>query len=326
MRFLCFLITLLFPSVLGAECGGIDLRSTLSAPEKVEINARLEGVPFAVGNHWKATKNGRVIHLIGTMHIDDPRMDPVAKRLEEVIKAADLVLVEASLEDQQRLQTEIATNPSLAFLTGKTLIDLMPEDDWEALVTAAEARGIPSFMAAKFQPWYLSLILSMSPCVLKKAAAGAKGLDHRLMEQAASAQVPTGSLEHYTTVFSLFSQGSIEEQIDMLSVSILPIAHSENANATLAEQYFEEAHMAALETSRVITRPLINLPAAEFDTLFDRFMALLVDQRNASWMDVINEAQGDLIVVAAGALHLGGEKGILNLLAIQGYALSRQKF
>lgn len=326
MRILAFLLLLLIPATVSAACSGLDLRSTLSRADRAEIDARLDGVPFARGNHWRATKGARSIHVIGTMHIDDSRMDALAARLAAVIAGADRVLVEATLADQEQLQREIATNPELAFLTGKTLIDLMPPDEWAALAAAAQARGIPSFMAAKFQPWYLSLILSMSPCTLQEAAKGAKGLDHRIMELADQSGVPTQSLEPYTTVFSLFAQGSIDEQIAMLSVSLLPVDHAENATATLVAQYFEEAHMAALETSRVISRPMVDLPQAEFDALFDRFIDLLVDQRNRQWMEVIDAAEGDRIVVAAGALHLGGEDGVLNLLAEQGYDLERLDF
>ena len=162
------LMMLLLPATLWAQCDGVDLRATLTEPEQAEIAARLDGVPFTQGNHWTATRDGRSIHVIGTMHIDDPRMDAVAERLAPLIATADAVLVEATLEDQKQLQIEISTNPDLAFLTGQTLIDLLPADKWETLAAAAKARGIPSFMAAKFQPWYLSLILSMSPCTLQE--------------------------------------------------------------------------------------------------------------------------------------------------------------
>jgi len=320
------LMMLLLPATLWAQCDGVDLRATLTEPEQAEIAARLDGVPFTQGNHWTATRDGRSIHVIGTMHIDDPRMDAVAERLAPLIATADAVLVEATLEDQKQLQIEISTNPDLAFLTGQTLIDLLPADKWETLAAAAKARGIPSFMAAKFQPWYLSLILSMSPCTLQEVAAGAKGLDQRIMDLAAQAEVPTGSLEPYTTVFSLFGQGSMEDQLEMLTIGTLPDAHSENATATLVAQYFEQRHRAALETSRVTSRPVVDLSDAEFDAVFDQFMGLLVDQRNHNWMDVIDATEGDRIVVAAGALHLGGEAGVLNLLARRGYTLRRAAF
>lgn len=326
MRFLLALLVFLMPLPLWANCGGVDMRPVMNADQNAEVAQRLGGKPFPNGNHWLAMKGSKRINLIGTMHIDDPRFVPVVERLAPVIQAADLLLVEATTEDQKALEKNMATDPSLAFLTGKTLIDLMPPKEWEALAAAANARGIPPFMAAKFQPWYLSLILSMSPCALREAASGSEGLDAKLLGIAADANVPTASLEHYTTVFKLFGDDPIEKQIEMLSVGILPEDLSENATATLAAQYFDEEHLSALETSRVITRPVVKMDPADFDVVFDGLMDLLVRGRNESWIAPIEAAAGDNIVVAAGALHLGGEYGLLNLLQQRGYTLERLPF
>ncbi len=326
MRFIVVVLLLLLPASLWANCGGIDLRDTLSDEQKAEIAERIDGAPYPSGNHWRATKDGRTIHLIGTMHIDDPRMDALADRLAPVIRSADLVMVEATEADSKQLERDMATNPELAFLTGKTLIDLMPAEDWAALSAAAQARGIPSFMAAKFQPWYLSLILSMSPCELKAVSQGREGLDARVMDIAEAAGVPMQSLEDPKSVFALFNQDPIEEQIRLLTVSILPDEASENASYTLKQQYFDEELLYALELSRVVARPMIDLPAGEFDALFDEFIDLLLRHRNEAWMTPIEAAEGELIVVAAGALHLAGPHGLLNLLEQRGYTLQRLPF
>jgi uncharacterized protein YbaP (TraB family) len=326
MRFFLLIMVLLMPASLWASCGGIDMRTQLDGAQRAEIAARLDGVPFTNGNHWTATKGDRVIHVIGTMHIDDPRMVALTERLAPVVRSADFLLVEATKEDQAALQREVSTNPELAFLTGKTLIELMPTKDWEALAAAAQARGIPPFMAAKFQPWYLSLLLSMSPCALAEMNAGGHGLDTRLMEIATQADVPMASLEAYTTVFELFAKDPIEEQIEMLTLGVLPDHVSENATATLKAQYFDQEHMSALETSRVVTRPEVNIDPTVFDALYDEFIDLLVRVRNEAWIAPIEATQGKRIVVAAGALHLGGKNGVLNLLAKRGYELERQSF
>lgn len=324
MRFLIALFLILMPMTLWAACSGTDLRDTLTDAQKTEIAARLNGVPYAEGLYWTATKDARVIHVIGTLHLDDARLDPIAARLTPLIARADHILLEATAEDQEALQRMMATTPELAFLTGKTLIDLMPAEDWEKLSQAAAERGIPSFMAAKFQPWFLSLMLSMSPCAVKSMAAGEGGLDKRIMQIAAEAGRPMSSLEPVDTVFRLFNRDPIERQIELLGLGLIPADVSENANATLLAQYFDQDVMAVLETSRIITRPHIDLPAAEFDALFDQMMVLLLDDRNTAWMDPIEATPGDTLVVAAGALHLGGEMGILNLLADRGYTLERQ--
>lgn len=326
MRLLMVLLIFLTPGLAVANCGGTDQRPLLSAAQNAEIAARMENVPFASGNHWIATRGSRTIHVIGTMHANEPRMDALAGRLAPVIQSADVLLVESTKADQDQLQRDLATKPELAFLTGDTLIDLMAPDAWTQLAEAAAARGIPSFMAAKFQPWYLSLLLSMSPCTLQEIAAGGVGLDQRLMDIAEQASIPSRSLEPYTTLFEIFAQDSMEEQLAMLSVGIMPDDVSENATITLVEQYFEEEHVVAQETARVITRAALNMEPAAFDALFDVFMQRLLDQRNLRWMSVIAAAEGDRIVVAAGALHLGGQMGVLNLLAQDGYTLTRSPF
>lgn len=326
MRLFMMIFLMMLPAALWANCTGTDLRTTLTEDQRAEIAARLEGVPYAEGTYWTATRGSRTIHVIGTLHVDDARFDPITTALAPIIQSADHLLVEANAESQAALEQAVATQPDMLFLTDKTLIDLMPEDEWTKLADAARVRGIPPFMAAKFQPWYLSLMLSMSPCTLKSLAQNKNGLDQRIMTIAEEANVPTSSLEPFETVFRLFNQDPLEEQIELLSIGVVPVEASENASYTLVEQYFDQEVIAALETSRVTTRAHLDMTPEEFDTLFDDIMDLINVQRNLSWIGPIEATPGDSIVVAAGALHLGGEQGILNLLANEGYTLERQAY
>ncbi len=326
MRALIAIFLLAFPTTIRAACNGEDLRPGLNSTQRVEIAQRLADVPYSSGNYWTATREDRVVHVIGTMHIDHPALDDIAARLAPVIKAADHVFVEATKEDQIALQRAISTNPELAFLSGPTLIDLLPSEEWARLAEAAKARGLPPFMAAKFQPWYLSLMLSMPPCVLEGLANGEHGLDHRIMDLAAKAEVPLSGLERFDTVFTLFNQGTLDEQLEMLRLGMLSVKAAEDATATLMNQYLEQNHMEAMETSRIASRLHLDVPADEFDAMFDDLMTLMIGRRNQGWMPVIDAAEGDSIVAAAGALHLGGDRGVLNLLAQEGYVLERQPF
>ncbi|MEL6515453.1 MAG: TraB/GumN family protein, partial [Pseudomonadota bacterium] len=101
---------------------------------------------------------------------------------------------------------------------------------------------------------------------------------------------------------------------------------AENAFETLKLQYFEEAHGAAVELSRIVSRPLIDLPPEEFDAEYDKLMGAILTQRNIAWMDRILAATDETVLIAVGAGHLSGEYGLLNLLAAEGYALNREAF
>ena len=67
----------------------LDLRA-----ERDRLDAELDAMPYATGNHWRAEKDGEVIHLIGTMHLSDPRLDGPVDRLRPVIAEAGALLLE----------------------------------------------------------------------------------------------------------------------------------------------------------------------------------------------------------------------------------------
>lgn len=326
LRILFALVFNFLAAASWAACSGTDLRASLDEAQRSEIAARLDGVPYAQGNHWIARRGARQLNLIGTLHLTDPRMEALTARLAPVIRAADLLLVEATLEDQAKLKNDLASKPELILLTGPSLIDRLPPETWQTLADALQARGMPPFMAAKFQPWFLNLMLSLPPCAMREMTQGGKGLDQRLMELAATADVPTAALESSDTLFMLMGQGSFDEQLEALELSILPVALVEDASATMINQYFEEQTVEALETSRVITRAAALMDPDEFDQQFDGFMDAMSKSRNLAWIEVIEAAEQPRIVIAAGAFHLGGEFGLLNLLAQRGYTLERAPF
>ncbi len=327
LRLSILVFCLMATTVSAQVCTGLDLRETLTPEEQAQIEDRSSAVPYPIGNHWKATRGDRVIHVIGTVHVSDPRLDAVTERLTPVIAGADALMVEVTQEGERELQRQIATTPELAFLTeGPTLIDLLPPETWADIKLALADRGIPGFLAAKFQPWYLFVSLAIPPCAMRGIAAGEVGLDKRLIAIATASNVPLEQLEDPKTVIQLFGEIPMDEQLQYLSLGVLDTQLANDALFTLMEQYFEEDIYASLEVSRVITKREYDLPDAEFDAQFQAFMSLLLDARNRAWIERIEQLEHKNLVVAAGALHLSGETGVLSLLQQRGYQLDRQAF
>lgn len=308
-------------------CDGRDLRSTLTADETAELEARISATPYAEGNHWIAERAAQTIHVVGTVHIDDPRLDAVEARLAPVVEAADLVLLEATEVEKSALQEAVVSQPDLVFIMeGPTLPSLMAPDAWEDLKAAAIARGIPGFMAAKFQPWYLSVILAMPPCAVETLRQTQNGLDKRLMDVATAAGVETRALEPYDTIFQLVGSEPLDQQIEYLKLGVLPDQVAEDGLTTLLAAYFDDTPAEVVEITRITTRRHVDIPDAELDAVFDDMLETLVDTRNRAWMPRILAAPDGLTVVAVGAGHLPGEVGLLRLLEDAGFSLSRQTF
>ncbi len=321
---LCFLISLATPAF--ARCEGAFTPDSLPAAQQAELEAIIAQTPYPQGLLWRAERGDTVLHLVGTMHIYDPRLDPILARIQPLIPAADLILLETTKAAEAQLQAEMASRPELLFITdGPTLPDLLPEPVWQTLADQARARQIPAFMAAKFQPWYLSLMLAVPPCAMEAMVSGQRGLDHMIMDQAEIADVPTQALEPYDTLFTLFGGEPIDEQIEMLQATIAMNRDADALFATLLETYFAEEHVKAWHISRLAAYDMPGVSRTEIDAMFTEMEEVLLIRRNRNWMPVIAEAtrQHDTLIVAMGAAHLGGTDGVLNLLAQEGYTLTQ---
>lgn len=319
---------LLVAQVASAQsCTGSDLRPSLSDAESAELQARLSKTPYATGNHWRATRGDQIVHLIGTVHLDEPRLAEPMARLAPLIARADLLFVEATAEEKAKLENAISTRPELLFITdGPTLPSLMPEEEWHTLAKAMNARGIPSFMAAKFQPWYLSLMLSMPGCAVMQMSQGVSGLDQSIMDAADEAGVPQRPLEPYDTLFTLIGNEPMEEQIRLLTLGLMPEDVAEDGLATLMNSYFEEQTAQAIELNRIIARRHVDLPDEELDTLMNDLLDAILFARNRAWIPLLAGAPDGLTVAAFGAAHLPGHQGVLALLEAEGFTLARLTF
>ena len=180
------------------SCAGQDLIAALAPQARADLDRAVDSAPYPQGNRWRATRGARTIDIVGTFHIFDARMTAVSDRLTPVIAAADRVYLEATDREMAELQRAMTTRSDLLLTSGATLPERLSEKEWQDLSAAMTERGIPSFMASKFQPWYVSVLLSIPPCAMSAMAGGSTGLDHMIGQAAAAAGTETAALEPLT--------------------------------------------------------------------------------------------------------------------------------
>ncbi len=314
-----------------ATCDGPSLRDRLSPAELRALDAAVAATPYGQGRFWTASKEGRRITLAGTIHIHDPRLGALGRRLDDALAGAELLLLEMTPAEEARMQKALATDPGRLFVTaGPTLPERLDEATWDAVADAARARGIPPFLAAKFQPWYLAITLAMPACAMSDVEAGRRGLDHMLMERATAAGVPMRALEPWDMLFTLMedSAGSGDladaAQLDLLRTTLLAPALQEETLVALTDAYFAGRTGEALELSRLSAGFVPGLDPAATEALNAMTQDLLLAARNRAWLPVIEAAAQEhgTIVVAAGAAHLPGAEGLLALLAERGWTVA----
>ncbi|KUJ73389.1 polysaccharide biosynthesis protein GumN [Ruegeria marisrubri] len=320
------LLFFLLPLQAIAACEGRDLRQDLTPEERAELDAALADIPFAEGNHWVARKGSTTLHLVGTLHTNDPRMDAVVERLVPILSEADNFYFEITQEDMKDFEQSLAKDFSQVLITsGPTLIDLIDEESWQTISALLAERGIPSWVAAKMQPWFLNMILGIPPCLMGQPDAD-YGMDKRLSELAEQHGIPRHSLETIEELMALFNTHPIEQQAQSVVHLADALDAGEDQLATMANAYLEEKHAEILQFARLQGNADSDLSDGEFDAEWAGFEEQLLVQRNENWLRHILAIRDETAVIAVGAGHLGGEHGLLNRLQQEGYTLERAEF
>lgn len=309
-----------------ALCVGESYLDTMSDDQLDQLAQVVDALPYGEGLTYSATRGDDRLTIVGTMHIYDPRLESIRARVSADVQGADLVILEATATEEQQLRDLITTNPGLIFIVdGPTLPELLDEETWAQLADAASQRSIPGFMAAKMQPWYLSLLLSVPPCAMDDLIDGATGLDKMIASDAEAAGVPVMAIEPFDTLFGLFDEAPIDAQIDMLRINMLAPDMQSAMFVAMLDRYFAEDVGRLWEMGRIAMSDVPGIDPEEGQTMFTEMEEALLFTRNRNWIPVITEATADHddIVVAVGAAHLIGELGILQLLEDEGWTISR---
>lgn len=307
-----------------ADCVGSDMIDNLPQAEQQALRAAADAVPYPSGNLWRAEKQGQVIDLVGTYHLNDPRLDPILARVLPMLDQAKTLLVEAGPEEEKALKDRIAREPALMIITdGPTLPESLPPEIWQRLSAAMADRGIPGFMAAKFRPWYISMMLSIPTCAMSEMGTP-NGLDKQIISAAETRGKPVQALEPYDTVFHIFDALPEPDQLSMVTSALAMEDDAEDMSATLASRYFAGESRLIWEFMRSETLKLPGYAPEQVAQEFATMEEAMINTRNRAWIPVIEAAAAKgAVLVAFGALHLPGEEGVLNLLAQDGWVITR---
>lgn len=331
------MILMIFLSIWGVSaqamtCEGQNLIDALPEQRRASLDAAVEEIPFHSGILWRATRGAAAMTLVGTYHFPDPRHETMLDRLAGPLADAAAVYVEAGPQEEEKLIKALSDDPSLMVnQAGPTLPERLSAEEWEILSGAMAERGLPAVVTAKLRPWYVAMMIGISPCVLSEAGQNGdlQGLDHLLIEKAQELDLPVHALEPWNTVFSLFTGMTPKEEMDMIRAALPAASYSDDYAVTLTDAYFSGDVWRIWEFGRIDAYENSGLSRAEVDNQFSFARTRLIDQRNKSWIDMLIEgasaaARDDKEIVAGfGALHLPGEQGVLRLLEKRGWKIER---
>ena len=258
---------------------------------------------FDKGILWRVeSANGKSSYLLGTIHVDDPRITDLHPSIRKAIAGSRSMTLEL-IPDPQTLQ---ASMTRMFFSDGQTLQQAIGASLYKQAVKAMAGHGMPPQMVTLMKPWAVMMTLSVP-----KQNSG-EFLDLKLYNIATRRNLQTHALESYEEQLSVFDSMSLADQKKMLAHTL--------AELEAMPAQFEKLRRAWLARDLAELQKVSNEQMPANDPAAERLMEDLLDKRNHKMLQRMQpRLQEGRAFIAVGALHLPGEQGLLNLLEQRGY-------
>ena len=256
---------------------------------------------------WKIEgKNGKTSYLFGTIHLISSDNFFMPAKAEKAFAACDFLMMELDISNQ----TEMMSMMKYANMAdGQTIDKLVSKEDYTLLDSTLQAEtGMGMALFNTFKPFIIESML-----IQKMIDGDLKSYEAVFAEMSAETEKPIVALETVKQQMELFDDLPYNEQMtDLMKY----VKGDEDTKALFKEM-----------VDMYIAEDVSSLYNYMDDYFPDKiWMEKLLFSRNATWVPKIENAlQENSLFIAVGAGHLGGDKGLINLLREAGYKVKAVK-
>jgi len=257
---------------------------------------------------WQVSGKGlsQPSFLYGTMHILCEGDARLSTGLKKVIKDCGQIFFEVDMDDMQQM---IGSLQLARMADGVKLTDLLTPVEYDRIKTYFDSHKLmmPLAMMNRFKPYFITAIISEGIMDCEKK----KGMEDLIMTESKSYEKNIRGLETLEFQASIFDTIPYEKQAKDLLTYIDSI------------DSFKQTTLEMVDVYRKQDLNMMDSLIAKSDPGMMQYMDLLLYDRNKRWAMEMPEHMFDKSTLfAVGAGHLGGEKGVINLLKEQGFTLT----
>lgn len=278
------------------------------------VRAEPAHMPFYV-----ATKGATTIYVLGTLHVGDPydypRSQPFRPPILAALAASPTLALEISPDDLLQSQDDVSKYGVCSYAC---LPRLLPDALWRRL--AWRLRGNPGALEEikKTRPWLAALLVETYDSI----AAGLQteyGTEAQLQNVYLRTRGKVVGLETLAEQMRAFTSLTLAQQREMLAQDLAqtPAQNIDDVKTLHRLWRVGDADAIAAWASAKSER-LARTP--EIARALDNRIVYARNRRFVTRMTAI-AAPNRPVFVAIGSLHLGGPKGVLNLLRQRGFAV-----
>jgi uncharacterized protein YbaP (TraB family) len=264
---------------------------------------------------WKVSDGDNHVYLLGSFHALKPSDYPLAASVSQAFADAETVAFEISPAEMESADLPMKMVAAAQLPAGKSLQQSLSAPSWLRLQQYADKHGMPLENFERFEPWFMSLVISMQEMALI-GYDPKQGLDQHLIALSASAGKRTRGLETADEQIAALDSMSPTEQQQMLSESL---DDAQNFKAKMDELHddWRSGNDVALE----------KLLADDFKRQYAQLYQRINVARNQAWLPkirrMLDDEHKDDTMVVVGSLHLLGADGLVSQLRAKGYRVER---
>jgi len=268
---------------------------------------------------YKATRDDATFYLLGSMHMGKPSDPEYPEKIYQALRNSSTLILEGEVRREKMRQPNLA----LAQLPENMRITrFLNRKERRQLKELAQKIGFPLHEYEHFQPWFLEFILSYQ-LAFKQGYVLEYGTEYRLLRYMERDIPPERrprifTLEGFDEVIVNMSHLPLEKQMKRFRAFLSYTDRVEESNVLeMAEHWRNGNDEKVLEIFHYYNKKnAVQSDAYSKVLLFDR------NRRMAERLDLVARYPGQYFVIA-GALHLIGEKSILEYLRAQGFSVER---
>lgn len=260
---------------------------------------------------WKISGKGleKPSYLFGTIHMLCAEDAVLSDKMKKVIRECDEVYFEVDLDNLFEMAGALG---KMKMNGDTTLRDLLSESDYEKVKTYFEGRKamLPFSMLETFKPMLAASTLQESAMPCDNTAM----LEQVIMQEAKKNEKTIKGLESMAYQAGVLDSIPYKLQAEQLVQYIDAEAKGEGNHKMLEDMFaaYRSQDLQKLEELMVETDPAMTA-----------FTDIMLYHRNQNWVKKLKDLlPGKSLLIAVGAGHLPGMKGVINLLRQEGYKIT----
>ncbi len=261
---------------------------------------------FADGMIYRVDRaGGKTSYLVGTMHVEDPRVLALMQDLRPLLQRVDRLVIEMVPDGLAMM----AVGAASLLPAGQSLSELLDAEEFAQLTCLARGRDLPVTVIERMKPWALAAVLSLPE------GQGGQVLDIRIYLQALELGLDVQGLESAAEQVAVFDAMPLSLQLEMLREVI--------RNRHRMMEQMEQLTVAFLRGDLEHLQRLGDQQQEEMSAVLAQWSKQqLLQVRNERMLARLTDVLRDGgVMIAVGALHLTGDSGLIRGLSMAGFSV-----